>query len=404
MDDSEARIEQMDTTSEPVTRKTRIFNRYPRTSGVLLAVVFLLIADLSLGAAFRVITGDSFYYSVIDKARGLNRKYRKRSPPYHHDLKKNVSMPASWGRGYQIHTNSLGFKDRETREVPLRADGPRAVFIGDSFTEGVGMNYEDTFVGILDTHFHPRGVEILNAGVSSYSPAIYYRKIRYLLEEVGLRFTHLVVFIDISDAEDEARQYTIDERDVVVGSNDDSFIKRFLKEYSILYGIPRAFKLGGTAEAADIAAEVEQLNLAIENPRGLWTIDETLYDQYGERGIDRMREHMDRLVELIRPYGIDLTIVVYPWPAQIFYKDLDSMQVRIWRTWSRENGAHFINLFPDFISSDDAVNARAIRALFIRDDFHWNDAGHRRVAELFLLHGGLASALRNEIHAETTRR
>jgi len=361
----------------------------------LLGVVFLVVTDLSLGAMFKLVTGDSFYFSVIDRARGLNRKYRERSPVYHHDLRKNVSMPASWGQSYHIHTNALGFKDRETREIALDRNAPRAVFIGDSFTEGVGMKYEDTFVGVLDSYFHESGSELLNAGVSSYSPAIYYRKVRYLLEDIGLRFTHLVVFIDISDAEDEARQYTINEQGVVVGSSDDPWIKRFLKEYSILYGVPRAIKLTRTANAGDVATPADQLNKSIANPRGRWTIDETLYDQYGKRGVDLMIERMDRLVELIRPYGIALTIVVYPWPTQIYHKDLDSMQVTIWREWSLDNGAHFINLFPDFISTDDTTNAQTIRELFIPDDFHWNDAGHREVAELFLRHGGLGSLQRS---------
>jgi lysophospholipase L1-like esterase len=97
-----------------------------------------------------------------------------------------------------------------------------------------------------------------------------------------------------------------------------------------------------------------------------------------------MRENMDRLAELVREHGIALTVVVYPWPTQIARKDRDSRQVRFWRDWARERGVRFVDLFPGFVTTDDARNEQTIRDLFIQDDFHWNPEGHRRVAELFL--------------------
>ena len=47
------------------------------------------------------------------------------------------------------------------------------------------------------------GVEVFNAGVVSYQPAIYWRKIRHLLQTVKFRFDEAVVFIDISDIFEE---------------------------------------------------------------------------------------------------------------------------------------------------------------------------------------------------------
>jgi hypothetical protein len=45
-----------------------------------------------------------------------------------------------------VFTDSLGFKDASRRAVP---DRRRILFIGDSFTEGVGLPYEQTFVGLF---------------------------------------------------------------------------------------------------------------------------------------------------------------------------------------------------------------------------------------------------------------
>ena len=61
---------------------------------------------------------------------------------------------------------------------------------------------------------------MLNAGVSSYSPSIYYYKTKFFIEQ-GLKFSHLIVFIDISDIEDESNVYFVDEQNQSVKSNID---------------------------------------------------------------------------------------------------------------------------------------------------------------------------------------
>ena len=106
---------------------------------------------------------------------------------FHHELAPNVDTFGAWGwRRYPVHTNGLGFKAAATGEVALRSDHERILFIGDSFTEGIGVAYPDTFVGQVGASLAAEGVEVLNAGVVSYAPSIYWRKTRYLLDDVGL--------------------------------------------------------------------------------------------------------------------------------------------------------------------------------------------------------------------------
>ena len=55
------------------------------------------------------------------------------------------------------------------------------IFIGDSFTEGVGLNYNDTFVGIFEKNLSNK--DIGNLAMSDYSPRNYYHKIKeYILK------------------------------------------------------------------------------------------------------------------------------------------------------------------------------------------------------------------------------
>ena len=70
------------------------------------------------------------------------------------------------------------------------------------------MNFEESFAGQLSRAGQERSdkIEFLNVGAVSYSPSIYYKKVKYLLES-GLRFDEVVLFSDTSDVTDEASSY-----------------------------------------------------------------------------------------------------------------------------------------------------------------------------------------------------
>ena len=76
--------------------------------------------------------------------------------------------------------------------------------MGDSFVEGLGLDYDETFVGLVDSMLREgeRAIETLNAGVVSYSPKLYYLKLKGLVDS-GLKIDQAIVFVDISDIQDE---------------------------------------------------------------------------------------------------------------------------------------------------------------------------------------------------------
>ena len=125
---------------------------------------------------------------------------------YHHALIPNLSSEARWGFAhYPIATDSLGLRDKTPREVPPVGTHPRLLFLGNSFTEGVGVPYERTFVGIIADRIRRAGgdTEVFNGGVASHSPRLYFLHLLDLVERQGARFDEIVVFIDVSDIQDE---------------------------------------------------------------------------------------------------------------------------------------------------------------------------------------------------------
>lgn len=361
-----------------------------------IAVVVVVALDVTMAQVYKYIS-DRWLLDSLDRNVEL---IRISSPIYHHDLAKNIRLEYAWGKyRYPFRTNSLGFRDATTRFVSPKSKSRRILFIGDSFTEGIGVAFEDTFVGVISNRLSSKKIEVLNAAVVSYSPAIYYRKVKYILEEANISFDDLVLFLDISDIEDEANYYWIDDDDRVKGTErinkmwrgvrrqDPPLkqptnlparirIKKILKDNSIL------IRFGDLVKDTLVANFVTEKRLATGMARALWTMDDGLFASYGEKGLRRASENMDRLLDVVRKYGITLIVVVYPWPDQIINRDLNSRQVTFWQAWAKGRNVQFVNLFPAFISDPDGETT--IRKYFIPSDIHWNESGHRLVAERFL--------------------
>ena len=95
---------------------------------------------------------------------------------------------------------------------------------------------------------------------------------------------------------------------------------------------------------------------------------------------------MNKLKKILDKNDIKLTVVVYPWISQIWYEDLNSLHVDIWKDWSKENNSDFINLFPSFVKENisGAEKDKIIDENFIKGDFHFNEKGNKIIAEVLI--------------------
>jgi hypothetical protein len=344
---------------------------------VLYSVVLFLIFD--------------FAWSSLTQGQEQQRIARVYDPVYDHGFAANFNGYDVWGEvRYRLMTDSLGFKDASTREVPLKSTSRRVLLIGDSFVEGIGQPFENTFAGLLTQEGSKRSekVEFLNAGVASYSPTIYYRKIKYLLDK-GLAFDEVVLLSDSSDVEDEASSYfCIDEEakyrkycNTPSGSVPQPAIKRdfFIDHFAVTNRVRVVVKrwiqtrLGNKRHA--INDDHNRIGWTTDNP------DPAKYRPLGvDGGIARSIENMTKLSDLLASRGIPLTIVVYPWAQQIAQNDRDSKQVRLWRDFCPGHCKAFIDLFPVFFAASDA-DKDWYEHLYILGDDHFSAQGNRLMFE-----------------------
>ncbi len=385
-------------------RKKTIFERHPFVTLSVTVVFAVIFFDLLLGLVLIPQDYNSF---------------REAHFYYHHGLKPNQEAITRWGPiTYKVCTNSLGFRDAAPREVPLETSKRRILFMGDSHTEAVGVSYEESLAGRLNAMLDSSKVEILNAAAVSYSPKLYYLKTKYLIEEVGLKFDELFVFIDISDVQNEIAYEHYEPGAIEGGGRWVALLGKWLRRVSYAcyschemkenYRVHQFDKLRGKEQIERLhpeeKAESERLEVnwrlyalffshfgeeeILRSPEfhsiGEWYGNNPKFAKWREKGLELCGKNMARLAALCRQHKIPMTIAVHPWPELVKNRELDSLQARFWRDFAREHGAGFVNLFPLFISEEDPE--MVMRKYYIPGDVHFNAAGYRRVAEFFIRH------------------
>ena len=188
---------------------------------LLITFVFSLVIDFFLGSKIL-----KYFDAYFAKSQFYERLIRMDHPIYHHTLRENVKYTnnVSFVDTYVLCTNNHGFKSKCDQ---VDNKNYEFAFIGDSFTEGTPIEYEDSFVGIFT---EKTGYKTANLGIVSYSPKIYLSKLNYLIKQ-GFKFDHVVVFIDISDFYDDINFYSIDESLKVTEKN---YKKKNLKRRKFL--------------------------------------------------------------------------------------------------------------------------------------------------------------------------
>jgi hypothetical protein len=351
--------------------------------------IFIILAA---GIALLLFLDNLFGYAVlkhvpVSSRNNTERGIRISHPVYHHTLSGDYDGLARNQSEYRFCTNSDGLKSKcdavsNDKEIDIG-------FLGDSFTEGLGLPYEKTFVGLIAEKL-PQ-VKIANLGVVSYAPTIYYMKLKDLLDK-GYRFRELVVYIDISDIQDEAN-YAIVDGKVVETIEDTSKQKMFPVAH---FGVKRLRdRLGNEFGILQRKQDIHEDYLDLTDPiyrrnynRTAWTYNDSI-DGYGKLAvkgsIDKSVTIMEKLYDLCKTNSIKLSIAVFPWPGQILYDVEESRQVKIWRDFCVGKCTNFYNSFPTFFDLIKSSSKKeVIEKYYFYGDMHFNESGNQLIAADFL--------------------
>ena len=343
--------------------------------GITLAL--LLLVDYFLG--YKIL-----HNAPISTRNNAERGLGIKHPIYHHALAANYNGLTSFDQQseYRFCTNDGGFKS-DCNKIINGKDFDIA-FLGDSFTEGIGLPYEKTFVGLIAAQLPEK--KIANLAVASYAPSIYYTKLLTLINE-GYRFKEVVIYIDISDMQDESNYAIVDGK--VVGTlKNTTKLQPFPLINFGLKGFKSRFLQDTNLEPNKASLDFSADHYQKEFRRSAWTIDAS-DEGFGKIGlqasIDKSVALLEKIHALCIKNNIKLSVGVYPWPGQILYDSKESKQVKIWQDFCANQCDHFYNSFPSLFKLVDGTSKKeVIDNYYFKGDIHFNEAGNKLIATDFL--------------------
>jgi len=376
---------------------SKFFNFFKKLTSVI--IIFLV---------FDVV----FFYFLPENIRSNlynNRAHRIKSFYYHHDLRPMSSFYDQWGyERYKIYTNNLGFKDISNRTVEFKSRN--ILFIGDSFTEGVGIKYEDTYVGLVEKYLkkNNKDIEVLNAGVQTYSTSIYLSKIYHLLERKKLPITDIVVMISGGDIFDDYSKYLDLNDDFILNHIDQknkyliniiNFYKSNTLTYQLITRITPPKVIPGLIKSFFNKKELE--NNYNEREKKLFLITDNEIDKmdflnrkdyaylysskefndWGRDAINQTLENLRKIAEITEEKNINLNIL-YLYEPVLLLKEPNKKQFifLIDSLNELENKKVKVNFIKDMYEEYDN-GYDAYRNLFFINDLHWNKKGNIQVAK-----------------------
>lgn len=367
------------------------FFRRPQVVVTIAFVVLFVVCDFVAGAL------------VLDRIAVTPHMY------YHHALKQDFSGAVRWGSAvYPVVTDNLRLRNDKPRHVPPAGPHRRLLFLGDSFTEGVGVAYEQTYVAHVAERIRQSGddTEIFNGGVISHSPRLYLLHLQDLMERQGVTFDDIVVFIDVSDIQDELVY-----EDFTPGRITPALVLRYVKQFAEQNSLtanvlltrlplllpyvdalrswvgarsaPPAAVPAAAQNNAPLPADATRPPRAVwDNPdhykiRDAWIDDDDAFRIWGAYGLKLARENLKRLAGYAASKGMNISFAIYPWPRRV--ANPDNRGRLLWLKIAAEENWTLVDLYPDFAARADAAR------LYIPGDVHWNAEGHRFAAERWLV-------------------
>jgi lysophospholipase L1-like esterase len=362
-------------------------------------------------------------------------------PYLHHSRRPLTSAARTWGtdNAFSNHINNLGFRDFEARIVKKKIENKtkRLLFLGDSFTEGVGVEFKKTFPEIIKDNLTISGIPIesLNGGTSSFSPILLFQRLKLFFDR-GYQTDMVILLPDFSDVQDELiymeRLGSLDNNGLrrfkglqydpwILWAINNSALIRLAYESELIRGLYRAITNKNTLEGLPlrtvsknikmnnkVLSSEKMLSLSEEERtkfRWMWPYHNQSQKGWAKDGLNSMSDNIIKIVKLCKERNIPILIVSYPHPIhlylqnnkklykiikhrfpeifaqreKIFGKKVEpkkSLYKKVIYDAALSQDVPYIDLQPSFANRSDWPY------LFIPNDIHFNEKGMEHMASV----------------------
>ncbi|QWE06955.1 hypothetical protein [Polynucleobacter sp. JS-JIR-5-A7] len=350
----------------------------------------ILIPVISFFATFVIFFLLDFIFSTSQLGNEKNKNNLVLHPSGFYELKRNYDGFQIWGNNnYRLTTDARGRRIANSQNISGCKEN--LYFIGDSFTYGINGPWDETFVGKFESLSK---YCVVNLGVPSYSPTVYYYIYKKLIEELNGERHKFVLAVDISDVQDEATRWAsggsdsdepreMNQQSIEKDSLRNLILQRFILTTRIIRYIKhQIFQIKGAGWPDPFL-----------NPRSAFTWSKELQvlnnkfypEGYAPIGIENAKgkilNNLQKINSLASNKNGEFYLLIYPWPAQIKFKSSSTN----WEKFigdaciSMSKCAGLINLYPNFIEAS-RTDPNWYKNLFVEGDIHFNKEGNQIVA------------------------
>lgn len=310
-----------------------------------------------------------------------------------YNLKKNCKAKEKYIRNvksYKVLTEENGLRysgkkfDEKKKNVLL---------FGDSFTYGLGLDYEKIYAGILENSIN--NYNFLNFGVIGYSPSVYYYQLKKFVES-GQKFSKIILTVDITDFHEEASGWEYNDawshprriikKTKIEIEENDNFKERNFKGSrfiaSLINNFFRNIKYNFRMSKSKKNLKPEETSI------GNFLYKETDPKLWAPIGFENSKKKIEDLVKLISEISnnnqADFYILIYPWPDTLEFGQKNfNLENYASNLCLKVNCKSLINTFLDF-KKYKYENEDWLNSLYINGDLHLSKIGHQLIADQIL--------------------
>ena len=288
---------------------------------------------------------------------------------------------------YKVITDENGYRYSGKERSSIKEN---IVFLGDSFTYGLSVEYENSFPGIIEKNID--NYNYYNLGVPSYGIQKYFYTLNEFLKNNKVAKIFLILdFTDVFDASQRWIQLDAIRTPVLISKKTTSEISNWKK-------FKRSNFKGTMILIYNLRKLLREIKLLYKKNMGLFKKNEVSSSKYAfftykkptsnliqkkdiKNGIKVIEKNFSIISNISKKNNSELYLVIYPWPETLeFGQALFNWENFAHDLCDKNNCKKLINLFDDFrVVKKKYKNWRDL--IYINEDVHLKRYGNQIIAD-----------------------
>ena len=318
---------------------------------------------------------------------------------FYYDLKKNCVGKDKFKSSFptvDVYTDEFGLRISKNNK---KTTGAKNILIfGDSFTFGVGLNYQDTYVGLLEKKI--KEYNFYNFAVGSYSPTVHQYRLKQAINNQIIP-NKIILFLDLTDVFDEgSSRWNLNGKNNKPSLIDDELFKTNNKKKDSFknknFKLSREFAALLNTSLRILRSKTknkyrndDQKTLGVKRSfQGQFTytklsdLNKIFWtEEIFKNGIIKIQDNINEISEIAKKYNSEFYLVVYPWAETLEDGEKEFNWSNFGKNLCLNNKCKLIDTIPHFKKYKEKNNNWVNELYFVNDE-HFNKGGAKFIANL----------------------